>query len=64
MRSSFRSGISIQAGLSSSYKNMLSLCGRWRNGGWRQLPETRLYGEYGLVNLVQLIRKHLGAVGE
>jgi RNA-directed DNA polymerase len=28
---------------------------RWRNGGWRQLPETRLYGEYGLVNLVQLI---------
>jgi RNA-directed DNA polymerase len=24
---------------------------RWRNGGWRQLPETRLYGEYGLVNL-------------
>src|SRR3954451_24080063 len=30
-------------------------CGRWRNGGWRQLPETKLYGEYGLVNLVQLI---------
>ena len=28
---------------------------RWRNGGWRQLPETKLYGEYGLVNLVQLI---------
>ena len=28
---------------------------RWRNGGWRQLPETRLYGEYGLVNLIQLI---------
>ena len=27
----------------------------WRNGGWRQLPETKLYGEYGLVNLVQLI---------
>ena len=24
---------------------------RWRNGGWRQLPETKLYGEYGLVNL-------------
>ena len=36
---------------------------RWRNGGWRQLPETKLYGEYGLVNLIQLIpsiasRKH------
>ena len=30
-------------------------CGRWRNGGWRQLPATKLYGEYGLVNLVQLI---------
>jgi group II intron reverse transcriptase/maturase len=30
-------------------------CRRWRNGGWRQLPETKLYGEYGLVNLVQLI---------
>src|SRR5271165_5815893 len=30
-------------------------CKRWRNRGWRQLPETRLYGEYGLVNLVQLI---------
>ena len=28
---------------------------RWRNGGWRQLPETKLYGEYGLVNLIQLI---------
>jgi len=28
---------------------------RWRNGGWRQLPETKLYGEYGLVNLTQLI---------
>jgi group II intron reverse transcriptase/maturase len=38
-------------------------CKRWRNGGWRQLPETKLFGEYGLVNLVQLIpsiasRKH------
>jgi group II intron reverse transcriptase/maturase len=36
---------------------------RWRNGGWRQLPRTKLYGEYGLVNLIQLIpsiasRKH------
>jgi len=30
-------------------------CKRWRNGGWRQLPETKLYGEYGLVNLIQLI---------
>src|SRR5271165_5651960 len=28
---------------------------RWRNGGWRQLAETKLYGEYGLVNLIQLI---------
>jgi len=28
---------------------------RWRNGGWRQLPETKLYGEYGLVNLIELI---------
>jgi RNA-directed DNA polymerase len=28
---------------------------RWQNGGWRQLAETKLYGEYGLVNLVQLI---------
>ena len=28
---------------------------RWRNGGWRQLPRTKLYGEYGLVNLIQLI---------
>ena len=24
---------------------------RWRNRGWRQLPEAKLYGEYGLVNL-------------
>jgi group II intron reverse transcriptase/maturase len=30
-------------------------CKRWRNGGWRHLPETKLYSEYGLVNLVQLI---------
>lgn len=28
---------------------------RWRNGGWRQLPESRLYGEYRLVNLIGLI---------
>jgi len=28
---------------------------RWRNGGWKQLPEAKLYGEYGLVNLVGLI---------
>jgi RNA-directed DNA polymerase len=38
-------------------------CKRWRNSGRRQLPETKLYGEYGLVNLVRLIpsialRKH------
>src|SRR5437870_2320180 len=30
-------------------------CKRWRNRGWKQLPETKLYGEYGLVNLVGLI---------
>jgi RNA-directed DNA polymerase len=28
---------------------------RWRNGGWRQLPSAKLYGGYGLVNLVGLI---------
>src|SRR6266404_1267228 len=28
---------------------------RWRNGGWKRLPETTLYGEYGLVNLIGLI---------
>jgi group II intron reverse transcriptase/maturase len=28
---------------------------RWRCGGWLQLPETKLYREYGLVNLIQLI---------
>ena len=28
---------------------------RWRNGGWRHLPERRLYGEYGLVQLIPLI---------
>ena len=28
---------------------------RWRNGGWKQLPEAKLYGEYGLVNLIGLI---------
>jgi RNA-directed DNA polymerase len=28
---------------------------RWRCAGWKDLPATRLYGEYGLVNLVQLI---------
>ncbi len=28
---------------------------RWRNAGWRHLPERRLYGELGLVNLLQLI---------
>jgi hypothetical protein len=27
----------------------------WRNGGWKQLPNAKLYGEYGLVNLVGLI---------
>jgi RNA-directed DNA polymerase len=28
---------------------------RWRNDGWRRLPESTLYGEQGLVNLVRLI---------
>jgi len=28
---------------------------RWRCRGWRDLPRTKLYGEYGLVNLVRLI---------
>ena len=28
---------------------------RWRNGGWKQLSNAKLYGEYGLVNLVGLI---------
>jgi hypothetical protein len=28
---------------------------RWRNGGWQLLPESTLYREYGLVNLIALI---------
>ena len=28
---------------------------RWRNAGWRDMPEKRLYGEMKLVNLVSLI---------
>ena len=28
---------------------------RWRCCGWKRLPETKLYGELGLVNLVSLI---------
>jgi hypothetical protein len=28
---------------------------RWRNAGWRHLPERKLYGEYGLVKLIALI---------
>jgi hypothetical protein len=28
---------------------------RWRNRGWRHLPEAKLYGEYGLVSLLWLI---------
>jgi len=28
---------------------------RWRCAGWTSLPAARLYGEYGLVNLVRLI---------
>jgi group II intron reverse transcriptase/maturase len=28
---------------------------RWRIPGWRQLPPAKLYGEFGLVNLISLI---------
>lgn len=28
---------------------------RWRNAGWRHLPDRKLFGELGLVNLVLLI---------
>ncbi|WP_304413127.1 group II intron maturase-specific domain-containing protein, partial [Cupriavidus sp. SK-4] len=28
---------------------------RWRNRGWKLLPEAQLYGDLGLVNLVGLI---------
>ncbi len=28
---------------------------RWRNCGWKQLPESVLYGQFGLVNLIGLI---------
>jgi RNA-directed DNA polymerase len=28
---------------------------RWRNGGWKLLPESKLYREYGLENLIDLI---------
>jgi len=28
---------------------------RWRNRGWKQLPESVLYGQFGLVNLIGLI---------
>lgn len=28
---------------------------KWRNPGWRMYPNKRLYMEYGLVNLIQLI---------
>jgi len=27
---------------------------KWRNAGWKRLPRKRLYGELGLVNLLQL----------
>ncbi|HET9642911.1 MAG TPA: group II intron reverse transcriptase/maturase [Burkholderiaceae bacterium] len=30
-------------------------CKRWRNTGWKRLPASVLYGEYGLVNLIGLI---------
>jgi len=28
---------------------------RWRNAGWKRLPERRLYGDFGLVTLIALI---------
>ena len=28
---------------------------RWRNTGWKRLPEVKLYCDYGLVNLIYLI---------
>ena len=28
---------------------------RWRNAGWKRLPEDKLYYEYGLVNMIYLI---------
>lgn len=28
---------------------------RWRNAGWKRLPEDKLYYDYGLVNLIYLI---------
>ena len=28
---------------------------RWRNAGWKRLPERKLTGEYGLVRLISLI---------
>ena len=28
---------------------------RWRNSGWKQLPERTLRGEYGLVGLILLV---------
>jgi len=30
-------------------------CKRWRNAGWKILPESALYGEMGLVKLISLI---------
>ncbi|HEX6506756.1 MAG TPA: group II intron reverse transcriptase/maturase [Chloroflexota bacterium] len=30
-------------------------CKRWRCEGWKQLPQTMLYGELGLVSLLQLL---------
>jgi hypothetical protein len=28
---------------------------KWRTAGWKQLPRKKLYGELGLVNLLQLV---------
>ena len=38
-----------------STKDALRKVKRWRCSGWRELPETRLYGELELVNLGKLI---------
>ena len=36
-------------------------CKRWRNTGWKQLPEKRLYEQMGLVNLFALIPSRVSA---
>ena len=33
---------------------------KWRNAGWKLLPRKKLYGELGLVNLLQLVPSMAG----